>query len=105
GGWKWNDQTVHEGKHSLILNEKATAQQTYHGAVYQEGGGAWAAAPTKPITLANPDRFPQPWRATVWCRGGGTIKLGPVSAKASGGSQWEQVAITCPAEQVPKDDT
>ena len=41
----------------------------------QEGGSSWGGAPQKPIAITKPDRFRQPWRATVWCRGGGKVSL------------------------------
>ncbi len=100
GAWTWNDQTPKEGAHSLKLGADGSASQTYQGAVYQEGGGAWGAAPGKPITITRPDRFRQPWRATVWCRGSGKITLGGIEASAKGGTEWEQVTVECPADKV-----
>jgi len=100
GAWTWNEQSPKEGKHSLKLAADGTATQVYPGAVYQEGGSAWGAAPSKPIAITKPDRFRQPWRATVWCRGGGKIALGGVEASAKGGTEWESVTVECPADKV-----
>ena len=97
-----NEKNPHEGKRSLILSEKATATQSFPGAVLQEGGSAWQQAPHKPMTIPQPEKLLQPWRATVWCRGGGKISLGGVEAVASGAA-WEQLTLECPVEKVAKD--
>jgi len=73
GAGTLNEKNPHEGKRSLILSEKATATQSFPGAVLQEGGSAWQQAPHKPMTIPQPEKLLQPWRATVWCRGGGKI--------------------------------
>jgi hypothetical protein len=57
------------------------------------------------MTILDPERFAQPWRASVWCRGGGSIAVGGISAKASGNAQWEMITVEVPADKAPKDDT
>ncbi|MBI3922324.1 MAG: hypothetical protein HY318_12965 [Armatimonadetes bacterium] len=103
GTWQWNEVTPHGGKKSLMLSEQSAASQEYVGAVTQEGGGAWGGSTIKPIPLTAPERFPQPWRASIWCRGGGTLKLGPVEVRATGTGEWERISVECPADQVFKD--
>src|SRR5688500_17890923 len=51
GAWVRNDQATHGGRHSLKLSADASAAQSFAGAVYQEGGSAWGAAPTKAIPI------------------------------------------------------
>src|SRR5262249_11886327 len=99
----WNDQAPHGGKHSLKLGADAKVQQLFPGAVYQEGGSAWQGAPTKPIAITKPEKFRQPWRATVWCRSGGKITLGPIEATAPASAEWQKVVVHCPADKVPPD--
>jgi hypothetical protein len=103
GGWKRNAVKPHGGSFSLVLDDKATAAQDYKNALYQEGGSAWGAAPTKPITVTKPERYSQPWQATVWCRGGGTLSLCGVTASAKGGADWEKVTVECPPDKCPPD--
>ena len=105
GATAWNAQAPHSGQRSLKLAAGATASQVFPGAVYQEGGSAWGAADRKPIPLTKPERFRLPWRATVWCRGGGKITVGPVEVTAPAAGDWQQVTIDCPADQVPADGT
>jgi hypothetical protein len=102
-GWTLNDKQPHEGRQSLILPADGTAIQIFPGAVLQEGGSAWQPAPSIPMKVTQPDKLPQPWRASVWCRGGGTLSLGGVEAKAKGGAAWEQVIVECPADKAAKD--
>jgi hypothetical protein len=103
GEWTWNEQAPHSGHKSLKLAAGATASQDYKGAVYQEGGSAWSPAQALPMAIDRPERFREPWRATVWCRGGGTIRLGGVEAKAPTGDAWSQVTVECPVDKVDKD--
>ncbi len=103
GPWTWSNETPHGGKHSLKLGPDGSVSQGFPGAVYQEGGTAWGAAPSKPIPITKPERFRQPWRATVWCRGGGKVTLGATEVIATADPNWHKLTVDCPAAKVPAD--
>ncbi len=106
GAFAVDPNQPHGGGKALKLADKQVATQSYPGAVYQEGGTAWAGPSNKDIAVTRPERFKQSWMASVWCRGGGTIRLGAdaagnggATATAAKTNDWQQLTITLPAEQ------
>jgi len=102
GAWSWSDANPRSGKRTLKLPAGATARQTYFGASFHDGGGPWSAAPVKDMTVNHADRLLQPWRITVWCRGGGIIDAGGVKVEAPNTPDWSQVTVDVPVDKVAK---
>ena len=102
GSWTWNEATPRSGRHTLKLAAGASASQRYQRAMYQHGGSAWSGGQTTPIPMPDDEKakFAQPWRASVWCRGGGTIKLGTATATAQPGNAWQQLKVELPTDKV-----
>ena len=100
GAWTWSTSDPKSGKHTLVLAESASAEQSYPGMAYQEGGGAWGAAGPTPMKLADAKRFARARRATVWVRGTGTLALGDVVAKAEPAAGWQQLRVEMPADKI-----
>jgi hypothetical protein len=88
------------GRYYLKLADGQKATQAYPMAVSQEGGGSWSGPEAKPLPVPKLAKFVQPWQASVWTRKGGTISLGGVEAKATGGADWQLLKVTLPAEIV-----
>ena len=82
GTWTWGTDKPKSGGHYLKLAAGASANQSYPGVAYQEGGSSWAGAGVVPIQVADPAKLAMPWRASVWVRGSGSITLGGATAKA-----------------------
>ena len=102
GTYTWGDKSPHSGKHSLILAADSRASQSFKRASMEEGGGAWGGVNTHKIPI-DPDsvaKFNQPWQASVWVRGGGTISLGGASASAAPSNQWTLLTVELPADKV-----
>lgn len=92
----------HGGTKAIKLAEGQKARQTYPGAVSHEGGSAWAGPSPVPLAVGRPERFKQTWRASVWCRGGGTIRLGGdagASATAPPSPDWQQITVELPPDK------
>lgn len=102
GDAKLIERISQDGKHALQLGANSSATQSYPRASSQHGGGAWGGGETRPIPVRDGDRpgFNQPWKATVRCRGGGTLQLGSVQATAPAGNQWHVLAVELPAAEV-----
>ena len=105
GDTKW---IASDDSHALQLDDGATATQSYQRAVSQHGGGSWGGGTNKPHFVATDDlpKFNQPWRATVWCRGGGTIQLGSAVASIAqpAGDSWQLLTVELPVDQVGAPD-
>jgi hypothetical protein len=106
GDWSWHRQAPHGGRHALKLGKGGSASQTFVRALSQEGGGAWGGSTLKPLPIAADEqaRFAQPWKASAWCRGGGTLTLacgkGSASARANPGAGWQLLQVELPADKV-----
>jgi hypothetical protein len=96
-------QSARSGQHALKLAEGQSATQSFSGAMYNSGGSAWSPGGVVklPITDEEMPRFRQPWRASVWVRGTGTLVLGGATATATGSGQWEQLTVELPADKAP----
>jgi hypothetical protein len=105
-GWSWNRTAPHSGCYSLKLLEGVSVSQSHQRATFHEGGSAWSGGTRKviPVSADELPRFNTPWRASVWCRGGGTITLGGESATAAAGGGWQLLKIELPADKVPAPD-
>ena len=103
GGWTWADTAPHGGRHTLKLAAGATASQSFVRASSQSGGGNWGGVNNDaiPISAQEAPKFAQPWRASVWVRGGGRITLCGVSAEAKASSDWQLLTVECPANKIP----
>ncbi|MBI2193134.1 MAG: hypothetical protein HYU36_14235 [Planctomycetes bacterium] len=104
GEWKWDAGAARSGVYGLTLGANGQATRSYPMAVWQSGGGSWGGANNNPMKSQNPDRFPRALRASVWCRGGGKIRVSidGVSAEAAcpgAGQGWQQVEAVLPAEK------
>ena len=95
GAAKLTADAPRRGSSALTLDAGVTAKQTYPRAVSQHGGGAWGGATNKPIPMSDADKakFNQPWRASVWCRGGGTLQLGSATVTASPSDKWTRLTV------------
>jgi hypothetical protein len=102
GNYSWGERAPHSGQHSLVLEADASASQSFKRASVEEGGGAWGGVNTLAITLdeANLAKFNQPWQASVWVRGGGTIVLGSEKATAPAGGDWQLLTVQLPADKI-----
>lgn len=105
-GWNWNTVKPHAGRHSLKLGEGVSVTQSYQRAVFHEGGSAWSGGNRVVIPLSADEvpRFNTPWRASVWCRGGGSITLGGETASLPAGANWQLLQIALPADKAPAPD-
>ncbi len=106
GAWTWNSQSPHSGGHSLKLAVGASASQTFVRAVSQTGGGAWGGSSTPVIPIAADEvvKFAQPWRVSVWCRGGGEVAVScgkaAVKKTAPAGNQWTLLTVDLPVDSI-----
>ena len=100
GAWTWSADKPKTGGHYLKLAAGGAASQTFPALAYQAGGSAWGGASVVPIKVADPAKLTTPWRASVWVRGGGSIELGGVAAKAPAVADWQLLAVELPAEKV-----
>jgi hypothetical protein len=106
GDWTWHKHNAHGGKFALRLGKEASASQTFIRAVTQSGGGAWGGSDIKPIVLSKEEQagFNQPWKASVWCRGGGSLTLvcgkGTATGQAKPAAAWELLKVELPADKM-----
>jgi hypothetical protein len=106
GAWTWHEQTPHGGRHGLKLGKGGSASQTFLRAVTQSGGGAWGGSDIKPIAMSKEQaaRFNQPWKASVWCRGEGSLTLscgkGTATTQVKRAPGWQQVNVELPADKM-----
>ncbi|MCE9589799.1 MAG: hypothetical protein K8S99_04680 [Planctomycetes bacterium] len=101
GGWSVVEKSPHSGRRCLMLAEGATVLQNYPGAVYQDGGSAWAGATNVAIKADN-TKIKRAWRASIWVRGGaGSISIGGVKATAVASPEWQLLTVELPAEKAP----
>lgn len=100
--WSWTKGSPHSGKRSLRLESGSVASQSFHRAMYHWGGSAWNPGSVVKIPVSEQElpNFNQPWRASVWVRGGGSIKLGSVTATAAPGNDWQLLTVELPADKV-----
>ena len=105
-GWTLNTNAPHSGRYSLKLAAGVSVSQSYQRATFHEGGSAWSPGNRKNIPISEEElpRFNTPWRASVWCRGGGTISLGGVTVIAPVGANWQQLNVALPADKAPTPD-
>lgn len=104
GNYTWSTDKPHDGTHALKLDAGATAAQSYFGAQYHEGGGAWGGAQALAIPIADPSKFNQPLRATVWVRGEGSLTLAAGVAEGvtvkGAGAEWKQITAELPIDKI-----
>jgi hypothetical protein len=106
GDWTWTTQAPHTGRHALKLGKGGTAMQSFVRALTQSGGGAWGGSVIKPIPISKEDaaHFNQPWKARVWCRGGGSLTMicgkGRVTVQAKPAAGWQQVSVELSADKL-----
>jgi hypothetical protein len=104
GNYTWTADRPHGGAHALKLDAAATATQSYFGAQYHEGGGSWGGAAAFAIPIADPAKFNQPLRATVWVRGEGSLTLAAgvgagVTVKGTGAA-WQKITADMPIDKI-----
>ena len=99
GEWVRGVRTARAGSHFLKLGAGATASQSYPGAVAQSGGGPWGGVVNTAMAPAQPAAFALPWRATVWVRNGGALRLGSAETKAEPSTEWQQISVELPADK------
>ena len=106
GKWTWNHKGAHSGSSSLKLDAGAVANQDFQRAMFQSGGGAWGGVNNAAIPVSKPEeaRFAQPWRVTVWARGGGKLSVTcgkkTLTAAARGSGNWEQLVLELPVADI-----
>lgn len=106
GSWTWQHAGAHSGKSSLKLAAGAMATQDFARAMIQSGGGAWGGVNNSAISIGKGEeaRFAQPWRVSVWCKGGGKISVTcgktAVTGAARGTGNWEQIMVEVPVAQI-----
>jgi len=107
GNWERRSSAPRSGAYCLYLGEGAVASRGFPVALVQSGGGSWGGVVTDVPNCQRPEQFPRSVRASVWCRGGGELRLTysgvTKSAKSEGAAenQWGLVEVEIPAGEQP----